>query len=212
MASCSSGATLSGDPVHASISQICMSNVSARTSCMGGPQRRRDVDAQFLSELSSKRQARKFPGLHVATGQIPDVGIPTALGRSVTKQYSVAVPQQRRDDANLGRVFRGERDSRILPPLVSRHCAVPNGGRHPDLPQRMRVPTRWRHALRSATRQLLRDQAISRRLSSSAASRSRRSRLRSAHRPDARSSRRLHTARCSASGPTLAQIDIPRRT
>ena len=45
-------------------------------------------------------------------------------------------------------------------------------------------------------------QAISRRRPSSAASRSRRSRLRSAQRPDARSSRRVRTALCSASGPT----------
>jgi hypothetical protein len=56
------------------------------------------------------------------------------------------------------------------------------------------------------------DQAISRRRPKSAASRSTRSRLRPAHRPDARSARRLCTARCSASGPTLAQIDMPRRT
>jgi hypothetical protein len=56
------------------------------------------------------------------------------------------------------------------------------------------------------------DQAISRRLSSSAASRCRRSRLRPSHRPDARSTRRRHIARFSASGPTRAQIDIPRRT
>jgi hypothetical protein len=64
---------------------------------------------------------------------------------------------------------------------------------------------------RSGT-QLWRVQAISRRRPSSAASRSTRSRLRSAHRPDARSSPRLRTARCSGSGPTLAQTDIPRRT
>lgn len=78
--------------------------------------RRRDVDAQFLSELSSKCRAGKFPGLHVATGQIPDVGIPTALGRSVTQQYSVAVPQQRRDDASPGSMFCGDRHRCILPP------------------------------------------------------------------------------------------------
>jgi hypothetical protein len=40
----------------------------------GRTQRRRDVDAQFLSQLSSKCQARKFPGLHVATRQIPESG------------------------------------------------------------------------------------------------------------------------------------------
>ena len=61
-------------------------------------------------------------------------------------------------------------------------------------------------------RQLWRVQAISRRRPSSAASRSTRLRLRSAHRPDTRSSPRLRTARCSGSGPTLAHTDIPRRT
>jgi hypothetical protein len=55
-------------------------------------------------------------------------------------------------------------------------------------------------------------QAVSRRRPSSAASRSARSRLRSAHRPSARSARRLCTARRSASGPTLAHTDTPRRT
>ena len=50
----------------------------------GRTQRHRDVDAKLLSKLSSKCRARKFPGLHVATGKIPDVGIPTAPGRSVT--------------------------------------------------------------------------------------------------------------------------------
>ena len=66
---------------------------------------------------------------------------------------------------------------------------------------------------RAATcNQMWRVQAISRRRPSSAASRSAMSRLRSAHRPDARSLRRLCTARCSACGPTLAQADIPRRT
>ena len=55
-------------------------------------------------------------------------------------------------------------------------------------------------------------QVTSRRRPSSAASRATRSRLRSAHRPETRSSRRLRTARCSASGPTLAHTDTPRRT
>jgi len=55
-------------------------------------------------------------------------------------------------------------------------------------------------------------QATSRRRPSSAASRSTRSRLRSVHRPDARSSRSVCTARRSASGPTLVQTDTPRRT
>jgi hypothetical protein len=53
---------------------------------------------------------------------------------------------------------------------------------------------------------------MSRRRPSSAASRSTSSQLRSAHRPEARSVRRLCTTRCSASGPTLAQTDTPRRT
>jgi hypothetical protein len=57
---------------------------------------RRDVDAQFLSKLSSKCRARQFAGLHVPTGQVPDVGIPTTPGSSVTEQYPVAVAQQRR--------------------------------------------------------------------------------------------------------------------
>ncbi len=55
-------------------------------------------------------------------------------------------------------------------------------------------------------------QVTSRRRPSSAASRATRSRLRSAHRPETRSSRRLRTARCSGSGPTLAHTDTPRRT
>src|SRR5262245_10365707 len=52
-------------------------------------------------------------------------------------------------------------------------------------------------------------QAISRRRPSSAASSSRSSRLRSAHTPDARSSRSLRTALRSASSPTLPHTDIP---
>jgi hypothetical protein len=59
---------------------------------------------------------------------------------------------------------------------------------------------------------LRRVQATSRRRPSSAASRAARSRLRSAHRPETRSSRRRRTARCSTSGPTLAHTDTPRRT
>ena len=55
-------------------------------------------------------------------------------------------------------------------------------------------------------------QATSRRRPSSAASRSMRSRLRSVHRPEARSSRRRCTARCPACGPTLVHTDIARRT
>lgn len=55
-------------------------------------------------------------------------------------------------------------------------------------------------------------QATSRRRPSSAASRATRSRLRSAHRPEERSSRSLFTARCSASGPTLVHTDTARRT
>jgi hypothetical protein len=50
----------------------------------GRTRRHRDVDAQLLSKLSSKCRAGQFPGLHVPTGQVPDVGIPTAPGRSVT--------------------------------------------------------------------------------------------------------------------------------
>ena len=65
------------------------------------------------------------------------------------------------------------------------------------------VTLRWDGSTRSdRPRASLSVQAISRRAPSSAASRSRRSRLRSAHRPEARSSRRLCTALCSASGPT----------
>jgi hypothetical protein len=45
---------------------------------------------------------------HTLLPQIKEVPA-AALGRSVTKQYSVAVPQQRRDDVSLGRVFRGDR-------------------------------------------------------------------------------------------------------
>lgn len=55
-------------------------------------------------------------------------------------------------------------------------------------------------------------QDISRRRPRSAASRSARSLLRSAHRPESRSSLRLRTARRSASGPTLVHTDIARRT
>jgi hypothetical protein len=52
MASCSSGAALAGDPAHASISQICMSNMPARTSCTGGP------DGAAMSMPSSSRSSR----------------------------------------------------------------------------------------------------------------------------------------------------------
>src|SRR5262245_38880344 len=45
---------------------------------------RGDVEAQLLSKLSSKCRAGQCPGLHVSTGQVPDVGIPTTPGRSVT--------------------------------------------------------------------------------------------------------------------------------
>jgi hypothetical protein len=45
---------------------------------------RRDIDAQLLSKLSSKCRAGQFPGLHMPTGQVPDIGIPTTPGRSVT--------------------------------------------------------------------------------------------------------------------------------
>lgn len=50
----------------------------------GRTRRRRDVDAQLLSKLSSKCRAGQFPGLHMPTGQVPDVRILTAPGRSVT--------------------------------------------------------------------------------------------------------------------------------
>lgn len=54
--------------------------------------------------------------------------------------------------------------------------------------------------------------AMSRRRPSSAVSRARSSRLRSAHRPLSRSARRLLTARCSASGPTWVHTELARRT
>lgn len=50
----------------------------------GRTRRRRDVDAQLLAELASKCRGGQFPGLDVPTGQVPDVRIPTAPGRSVT--------------------------------------------------------------------------------------------------------------------------------
>jgi hypothetical protein len=50
----------------------------------GRTRRRRDIDAQLLSELSSKCRARQFPGLHMTTRQVPDVGKPAAPGRPVT--------------------------------------------------------------------------------------------------------------------------------
>jgi hypothetical protein len=62
----------------------------------------------------------------VPTGQVPDVGVPTAPGRSVTQQNPVAVPEQRRDDASLRRAFRGDRHRRIIPPVASRHRTAPN--------------------------------------------------------------------------------------
>jgi hypothetical protein len=45
----------------------------------------------------------------------------------VTEQNPVAVPQQRRDDASLRRAFRGDRHTRIVPPVVSDTvpCRVP---------------------------------------------------------------------------------------
>ena len=96
----------------------------------GRARRRRDVDAEFLSKLSDKCQARQFPGLHVPTGQVPDVGIPMAPGRSVTQQNPLAVPQQRRDDASLRRAFHGDRHRRIVP------------GRTPSCPSEMRTYSR----------------------------------------------------------------------
>lgn len=56
------------------------------------------------------------------------------------------------------------------------------------------------------------NQEMSRRRPRPAASRWTRSLLRSAHRPESRSSLRLRTARCSASGPTLVHTDDARRT
>jgi hypothetical protein len=71
------------------------------------------------------------------------------------------------------------------------------------------LPSRWRQQTCPVCGGV---QATSRRRPSSAASRATRSRLRPAHRPEARLSRRLRTARCSTSGPTLAHTDTPRRT
>lgn len=84
-------------------------------------------------------------------------------------------------------------------------------GAGPGRPFRGRRPARKDACERSRTH-IWRVQAISSRRPSSAASRATRSRLRSAHRPETRSSRRLRTARCSTSGPTLAHTDTPRRT
>ena len=80
-----------------------------------------------VADLLADERRAYFPGLHVPTGQVPDVGIPTAPGRSVTEQNPVAVPQQRRDDTSLRGAFRGDRHRRIVPPVVSDTvpCRVP---------------------------------------------------------------------------------------
>jgi hypothetical protein len=102
---------------------------------------------------------------------------------------------------------------------TSRRWAFPRGRAHTMY--RRKHPARYilsthgndrAHRSKRSLTQMWPVQAISRRAPSSAASRSTRSRLRSAHRPEVRSSRRLCTALCSASGPTLAQTDTPRRT
>jgi hypothetical protein len=49
----------------------------------GRVRRRRDVDAQLLSKLAGKCRAGQFPGFHVPAGQVTDIGVPTAPGRSV---------------------------------------------------------------------------------------------------------------------------------
>jgi hypothetical protein len=57
-----------------------------------------DVDPEFLVQLASKRRAGKLSRFHMSTGQVPHVGVPTALGRSVAQQHPVAVTQKGRDD------------------------------------------------------------------------------------------------------------------
>ncbi len=51
-ASCSSGAALTGVPVHLSTNQICMSNVEVRISCSGG------LDGSGTAIPSSSRSSR----------------------------------------------------------------------------------------------------------------------------------------------------------
>jgi hypothetical protein len=60
--------------------------------------RRRDVDPELLVQLPSKRRAGKLSRFDMSTGQVPHVGVPTALGRSVAQQHPVAVTQEGRDD------------------------------------------------------------------------------------------------------------------
>jgi hypothetical protein len=126
--------------------------------------------------------------------------------------------QVRSCDARRGGQGLPHHGARLLPePRHERLMARPDeveeqlrNRRDPGRPSRVRRPT-----LTSCERSRnphLAVQAISRRRPSSAASRATRSRLRSAHRPETRSSRRLRTARCSTSGPTLAHTDTPRRT
>lgn len=92
------------------------------------------------------------------------------------------------------------------PGLWKPGLAWPGGTSWPDLLRFVASALAWLGP------EMRRVQAIRRRAPSSAASRSTRSRLRSAHRPEARSLRRLCTALRSASGPTVAQTDMPRRT
>jgi len=77
--------------------------------------RRRDTYPQLLPEFSSERCGGKLFRLHVTTRQVPYVGIPAPLSRSVTQQHPVGVPKERRDDASRRSALRQNRHERILP-------------------------------------------------------------------------------------------------
>jgi hypothetical protein len=62
--------------------------------------RLRDVDPELLVQLPSKRRAGKLSGFHMSTREVPHVGVPTTLGRSMAQQHPVAVTQEGRDDSS----------------------------------------------------------------------------------------------------------------
>jgi hypothetical protein len=76
--------------------------------------RRRDTYPQLLPEFSGERCDRKLFRLHMTTRQVPYVGIPAPLSRSVTKQHPVGVPKERRYDAGPSSALRQNRHERIL--------------------------------------------------------------------------------------------------
>jgi hypothetical protein len=173
-----------------------------------------------------RRAGSPVPRRHVRYGALHLLHVQRARRRS-SDPGDEACAQERRT-ADPGRPRSQQRRSYLLDPAIDGTRAVPRRARAYPPPDHARAGRRFSWSRRTIDREPESSsgwwpgshsfdvcggvQVTSRRRPSSAASRATRSRLRSAHRPETRSSRRLRTARCSASGPTLAHTDTPRRT